>query len=111
MRDSSLRLAVDEPATVDALFRSGQDAERAGRRADARAQYERGLTLLCPGDASIAALLMRRIAFTYQTAASVTPRTFSRFSSGGVAISRLPSTCTLPRARARAVAATRASRP
>jgi len=48
-------------------FTLGQEAERAGRRDEARWHYERGLSLLRHGDeASTAAMLLRRIAFTYQ---------------------------------------------
>src|SRR5579884_498269 len=65
VRDPSIRLVLDQPSSIDGCLQTAQDAERAGRRGEARVQYERALTMLGPGDASTAALILRRIAFTH----------------------------------------------
>ncbi|HEX4683766.1 MAG TPA: diguanylate cyclase [Gemmatimonadaceae bacterium] len=72
LRESPVRLVRDEPADVNAEVALGQEAERSGRRSEARAHYERALSLLRDGDdAAMAAMLMRRIAFTYQVDSDV----------------------------------------
>jgi tetratricopeptide (TPR) repeat protein len=66
--EAHVRLVRDEPLTAAGELAHGQEAERNGRRVEARAHYERALSLLRgdAGDSVTAAMLMRRIAFTHQ---------------------------------------------
>lgn len=68
MSEAHVRLVRDEPLTAAGEIDRGQEAERTGRRTEARAHYEGALSLLRgdAGDSVAAAMLMRRIAFTYQ---------------------------------------------
>ena len=60
-----------DPATVDALIEAGQAAERDGDRRSARERYEAALfRLRAPGDAPLAASLLRWIARTHLDDAS-----------------------------------------
>src|ERR1700743_3406717 len=66
--ETHVRLVRDEPLTAAGELARGQEAERTGRRAEARAHYEGALSLLRgeAGDSITSAMLMRRIAFTHQ---------------------------------------------
>jgi diguanylate cyclase (GGDEF)-like protein/putative nucleotidyltransferase with HDIG domain len=65
--EARMRLVRDEQLSAADDIVRGQDAERNGRRAEARAHYEGALAKLSDGTATLdAATLLRRIAFTYQ---------------------------------------------
>ena len=68
LTEAHVRLVRDEPSTAAGEIARGQEAERTGRRVEARAHYESALSLLRgdAGDTITAAMLMRRIAFTHQ---------------------------------------------